>query len=80
MKGSLARNGARVVLVALLREPLDVAVREILAAGGEAWAIAADVGDKRAIHRIAGEGAASRRGHLTKNYDATLGADLRCEC
>ena len=75
LAGSLARNGARVVLVARSREPLDVAVREIRAAGGEAWAIAADVADKRAIHRIAGEAAAVAGAiDLVIHNAATLGA------
>lgn len=54
----LARDGARVVLVARGREALDAAVAEIRAAGGEAHGIVADVGDKHAIHRIAHEAAA----------------------
>jgi NAD(P)-dependent dehydrogenase (short-subunit alcohol dehydrogenase family) len=54
----LARRGVRVVLVARGRAELDAAVAEIRAAGGEAHGIAADVGDKRAIHPIAGEAAA----------------------
>ena len=54
----LAAAGARVVLVARGDEALRQAVAEIRAAGGVAHAIAADVGDKHAIHRIAGEAAA----------------------
>ena len=54
----LAAAGARVVLVARQREPLDQVVAAIRAAGGEAHAIAADVGDKEAVHAIAGQAAA----------------------
>jgi NAD(P)-dependent dehydrogenase (short-subunit alcohol dehydrogenase family) len=54
----LAAAGSKVVLVARGREPLDAAVAEIRAAGGEAHGIAADIGDKRAIYDIAGEAAA----------------------
>src|SRR4051812_23394022 len=51
---TLAGAGARVVLVARSREPLATLVREIRGSGGEAWAIAADLADKRAIHRVTG--------------------------
>jgi NAD(P)-dependent dehydrogenase (short-subunit alcohol dehydrogenase family) len=54
----LARRGARVVLVARERGPLRESVARIRAAGGEAHALAEDVGDKTAIHRIAGAAAA----------------------
>jgi NAD(P)-dependent dehydrogenase (short-subunit alcohol dehydrogenase family) len=54
----LARRGARVVLVARERGPLQESVARIRAAGGEAHALAEDVGDKTAIHRIAGAAAA----------------------
>lgn len=55
---ALARAGARVVLVARSRTDLDAVVRQIRAEGGTAFGIAADVGDKNAIHPIAGEAAA----------------------
>jgi NAD(P)-dependent dehydrogenase (short-subunit alcohol dehydrogenase family) len=55
---ALARRGTRVVLVARASEALDAAVAGIRAAGGEAHGIAADIGDKHAIHAIAGEAAA----------------------
>ena len=55
---ALAAAGSKVVLVARQSRALQAAVDEIRAAGGEAHAIAADMGDKRAIHRIAGEAAA----------------------
>ncbi|MFV8749722.1 SDR family NAD(P)-dependent oxidoreductase [Nannocystaceae bacterium ST9] len=51
-------RGVRVVLVARGQVELDRVVAELRAAGGEAHAIAADMADKRAIHRIAGEAAA----------------------
>jgi short-subunit dehydrogenase len=54
----LAREGARVVLVARNKDRLDVVVNEIRARGGEAHALVDDVGDKRAAHRIAGAAAA----------------------
>jgi NAD(P)-dependent dehydrogenase (short-subunit alcohol dehydrogenase family) len=61
---ALGREGARLVLVA--REPtaLNKTVEEVLAVhpagkeGGAVFGIAADIGDKQAIHRIAGEAAA----------------------
>ena len=53
----LAAAGARVVLVARGEAALDEAVRAIRERGHEAHGIAADVGDKRAIHAIAGRAA-----------------------
>lgn len=50
----LARRGAKVVLVARGEEELGKTVSEIRHEGGEAHGIAFDVGDKEAIHRIAG--------------------------
>jgi NAD(P)-dependent dehydrogenase (short-subunit alcohol dehydrogenase family) len=50
----LGARGARLVLVAREAGPLEETAAAIRAAGGEAHAIAADVGDKQAIHRIAG--------------------------
>ncbi|HEY3120503.1 MAG TPA: SDR family NAD(P)-dependent oxidoreductase, partial [Vicinamibacteria bacterium] len=55
---ALAREGARVVLVARGREDLERVAAEIRAAGGEAHAIAADVADKEAVYPIAGAAAA----------------------
>jgi NAD(P)-dependent dehydrogenase (short-subunit alcohol dehydrogenase family) len=55
---ALAARGTRVVLVAREREALEATRAEIAALGGEAHALAEDVGDKRAIHRIAGAAAA----------------------
>ena len=54
----LARGGAKVVLVARESQELHDAVAEIRAAGGSAHAVAADLGDKQAIHAIAGAAAA----------------------
>jgi len=54
----LARRGARVVLVARGAEDLERVVREIRASGGEAHALAADVGDKQAVYPIAGAASA----------------------
>lgn len=54
----LAARGARVVLVARERGPLEQTVERIRAAGGEAHGLVEDVGDKAAIHRIAGAAAA----------------------
>lgn len=72
---SLARAGVRVVLVARSREPLEAVVQEIRASGGQAWAIVADVTDKRAIHRISGEAAAVAGPiDLVVHNAATLGA------
>lgn len=52
-------HGLRVALVARDREALERAVASIRADGGEAVGIVADVADKRAIHRIAGQAAAA---------------------
>src|SRR5688500_9055464 len=54
----LAREGARVVLVARGAEELTAVVNEIRNAGGEAYGIAADIGNKNHIYSIAGEAAA----------------------
>jgi NAD(P)-dependent dehydrogenase (short-subunit alcohol dehydrogenase family) len=54
----LAARGCKVVLVA--REPveLEAAALAIREQGGVAFAVAGDVGDKRAIHRIVGQATA----------------------
>jgi NAD(P)-dependent dehydrogenase (short-subunit alcohol dehydrogenase family) len=54
----LARQGARVVLCARERAPLEAVAREITEAGGVAHALPADIGDKDSIHAIAGAAAA----------------------
>lgn len=52
---ALAAKGARLALVAKGAGPLHDVVETIRARGGVAHAIAADVADKDAIHRIAGQ-------------------------
>ncbi|MGZ5968199.1 MAG: SDR family NAD(P)-dependent oxidoreductase [Polyangiales bacterium] len=64
---ALARRGAKVVLVARNAESIDAVVRAIRHEGGEAHAIVGDVGDKRAIHKIAGAAAA-----LVGNIDVLI--------
>lgn len=54
----LARRGAKVVLVARGEEELEGTVNDIRRFGGEAHGLAFDVGDKQAIHRIAGAASA----------------------
>jgi NAD(P)-dependent dehydrogenase (short-subunit alcohol dehydrogenase family) len=54
----LAAEGARVVLVARGLEELEAAAEAIRARGGEAHALAADIGEKRTAHAIAGAAAA----------------------
>jgi NAD(P)-dependent dehydrogenase (short-subunit alcohol dehydrogenase family) len=51
----LAARGARVALVARDADPLRDVVAGIRARGGDAHAIAGDIADKDAIHRIAGQ-------------------------
>ena len=58
---ALAGAGARVVLVARHSDVLDKAVQEIRSIGGEAYGIAADIGEKTAVHAIAGEAAIAGR-------------------
>lgn len=84
---ALAREGARVVLVARGADALGEVVGGIRSEGGEAHAIAADIGDKEAIHRIAGVAAAVAGPiDILVNGAATLGAlpmplllDTECE-
>src|SRR5689334_2967588 len=52
---ALAARGARLALVAREAGPLGDVVGTIRARGGVAHAIAADIGDKHAVHRIAGQ-------------------------
>jgi NAD(P)-dependent dehydrogenase (short-subunit alcohol dehydrogenase family) len=54
----LAGEGARVVLVARDEAETEAAARAIRSDGGVAFAIAADVADKEAAHRIAGRATA----------------------
>ena len=55
---NLASRGAKVVLVAREKSKLDEAVDDIRRAGGQAFGIAADVGDKESIYPIVGQAAA----------------------
>lgn len=55
---ALALAGSSVVLVARHPDALAVAVDDLRRAGGRVHGIVADLGDKEAIHRIAGEAAA----------------------
>ncbi len=55
---AFARRGAKVVLVARGADELEEVVAAIRAEGGEAHGLAFDVGDKEAVHRIAGAAAA----------------------
>jgi NAD(P)-dependent dehydrogenase (short-subunit alcohol dehydrogenase family) len=55
---ALARDGARVALVARGRDELERVAAEIRDAGGVAHGLAGDVGDKEDIHRLAGAAAA----------------------
>jgi len=84
---ALAEAGARVVLVARASPELDAAVAAIRSRGGEAYAIVADLGDKRSIHTITGR-ASGLVGpiDLLINNASTLGAtplrlllDTECE-
>jgi NAD(P)-dependent dehydrogenase (short-subunit alcohol dehydrogenase family) len=51
---SLARQGARVVLVARGRDALELVAAHIRDAGGEAHALAFDIADKHSVHALAG--------------------------
>jgi NAD(P)-dependent dehydrogenase (short-subunit alcohol dehydrogenase family) len=58
LSAELARAGARVAMVARGERELSRVAAQIRAAGGVAHALPADVGDKRAVHAIAGTAAA----------------------
>jgi NAD(P)-dependent dehydrogenase (short-subunit alcohol dehydrogenase family) len=58
LAAELAARGARVVLVARGSEELHARVDEIRARGGEAHGLVHDIGDKRAVHPLAGAAAA----------------------
>jgi NAD(P)-dependent dehydrogenase (short-subunit alcohol dehydrogenase family) len=87
MAHELAARGARVALVARGAGELEAVAAAIRAAGGTAHAIVADVGDKAAIHPIAGAAAALLGRVDVLVHDAsTLGpvplrllADTACE-
>jgi NAD(P)-dependent dehydrogenase (short-subunit alcohol dehydrogenase family) len=83
----LASRGARVALVARHEEELAKVVEQILAEGGDAHAIVADVGDKEDVYRISGAAAALVGDvELVVHNASTLGptplpllGDLACE-
>jgi NAD(P)-dependent dehydrogenase (short-subunit alcohol dehydrogenase family) len=54
----LGKRGARLVLVARDLAAVSAVAEEIREGGGEAHALAADIGDKHAIHALAGAAAA----------------------
>src|SRR5438128_5095749 len=58
LAGEMASLGARVALVARGATELEAVAARIRAQGGDAHALPADMGDKRAIHAIAGAAAA----------------------
>src|SRR2546423_14108922 len=58
LAGEIASLGARVALVARGATELEAVAARIRAQGGDAHALPADMGDKRAIHAIAGAAAA----------------------
>ncbi|HET6150651.1 MAG TPA: SDR family oxidoreductase [Polyangia bacterium] len=71
----LAAAGARVVLVARDRGPLDEVTAGIRARGGQAHGIVGDVGDREAAYAIAGQAAAAvGEIDLLINNASTLGA------
>jgi NAD(P)-dependent dehydrogenase (short-subunit alcohol dehydrogenase family) len=53
LSGALARRGATVVMVARGGDELERAAEEVRRSGGKAIALAFDVADKEAVHRIA---------------------------
>jgi NAD(P)-dependent dehydrogenase (short-subunit alcohol dehydrogenase family) len=69
LAAALAKRGAKVVLVARGEDELATAVDAIRSEGGEAHGLAFDVGDKEAIHRIAGAASA-----LVGNIDVLVHA------
>ncbi len=66
---AFARSGARVVMVARGEREIEAAAAQIRAEGFDAHALAFDVGDKEAIHRITGVAAA-----LTQDIDVVVHA------
>src|SRR5262245_8694053 len=76
---ALASQGARVALIARDPGPLADAVETIRARGGIAHAIAADISDKAAVHRIAGQaqGLAGEIGIAIHNASALGPVPLR---
>lgn len=84
---ALAERGARLALVARTRSALEGVAAEVAARGGEAHVVPGDVGDKEAIHRIAGQAMAALGGvDAIVHAASTLGhvplralADTDCE-
>jgi NAD(P)-dependent dehydrogenase (short-subunit alcohol dehydrogenase family) len=76
---ALAARGARLALVARDAGPLHDVVATIRARGGIAHAIAADIGDKEATHRIAGQaqGTVGELGLVIHNASTLGGTPLR---
>lgn len=72
----IASRGARVVLVARGAEALERVAVEIRERGGEAWAIAADVGDAGAAASIAAQAAASAGAIDVVIHDASTLGDV----
>lgn len=58
LASALARDGARVVVVARDKGAVDSVVAALRAEGGDVHGVVADVADKRDIHRISGAAAA----------------------
>ncbi len=54
LASELAAHGARVVVVARQKDELDALVERVRGQGGQIHGLAADVGDKEAIYKIAG--------------------------
>lgn len=84
---ALGRRGARLALVARTEAAVDAVAAAVRASGGEAHAVPGDVGEKEAIHRIAGQAMAALGGVDVLVHNAsTLGhvplrplADTDCE-
>jgi NAD(P)-dependent dehydrogenase (short-subunit alcohol dehydrogenase family) len=84
---ALGRRGARLALVARTAAALEAVAAEVAALGGEAHVVPGDVGDKEAIHRVAGHAMAALGGvDVVVHGASTLGhvplralADTDCE-
>jgi NAD(P)-dependent dehydrogenase (short-subunit alcohol dehydrogenase family) len=84
---ALAARGARLALVARTEASLRRVAEEVAALGGEAHVVPGDVGQKEAIHRVAGQALAALGGvDVLVHGASTLGnvplrtlADTECE-
>jgi NAD(P)-dependent dehydrogenase (short-subunit alcohol dehydrogenase family) len=84
---ALGTRGARLALVARTAAALEAVAAEVAALGGEAHVVPGDVGEKEAIHRIAGHAMAALGGvDVLVHAASTLGhvplralADTECE-